>query len=138
MRALAPAAALLRPTVANLRRGRPQPPEVPIPEGLWPDKLLHSYPYKLARRANPPRRKPRRPPGAPVRPETADAAADKLEEGPNGFIVIGRNRLRAVRRLALRSAVVAAQFACPTPSLVVRAGELQRCDALRHVRAGLH
>ena len=105
MRALAPAAALLRPTVANLRRGRPQPPEVPIPEGLWPDKLLHSYPYKLARRANPPRRKPRRPPGSPVRPETADAAAEKLEDGPNGFIAKGRSRLRAVRALSpLRSA----------------------------------
>ena len=112
MRVLAPAAALLRPVVANLRRGRPKPPDAPIPEGLWSHKLLDSYPYKLARRANPPRRKPKRPPDSEVRPETADAAADKLDDGPNGFISKGRSRLRQARTLApLRAA--AAQLSTP-------------------------
>ena len=99
MRAFAPAAALRRPPVANLRRGHPQPPDAPIPEGLWSLRLLESYPRKLARRANPPpqRRRPKPPPDTEVTRETADAAAEKLKDGANGFLSRGRNRLLTAR-----------------------------------------
>lgn len=103
MRALAPAAALRLPVAANLRRGRPPPPEPALPEGLWSLKLLDSYPYKLARRVNPPpqRRKPKPTPEAEVTREAADAAADQFSDGANGFIRRGRGRLNRARARAL-------------------------------------
>jgi hypothetical protein len=137
MRAFAPAAALRRPVVANLRRGWPQPPDAPIPEGLWSLRLLESYPYKLARRANPPpqRRKAKPSPPLEVTREAADAAAEKLKDGANGFIAKGKNRLLSARapRAAVRTGSAAdALFVCNV------AGQPPRGASLRHVRAEQH
>lgn len=137
MRAFAPAAALRRPVVANLRRGWPQPPDAPIPEGLWSLRLLESYPYKLARRANPPpqRRKPKPPPPLEVTREAADAAAEKLKDGANGFIAKGKNRLHSARARAPCAEGVAAADALVVCNV---AGVTLRGDSLRHVRADHH
>ena len=138
MRVFTPAAALRSPPTANLRRGHRQPPDAPIPEGLWSLRLLESYPYKLARRANPPpqRRKQKPPPGTEVTRETADAAAERLRDGANGFVNKGRSRLKTAR--APRQPRTAAAAARALTAALRRAGGPRRGASLRNVRAGHH